>query len=404
MAAFTLSEPVDAAPNPRRAWICGRAPALCLAVSLSFPHAVSARAPFLPLIQELHFSRDGTYIFAETESEITVLSVQPLAMLFRIPGQDVRDAQFTPDSKQIVLIRSGFHVERWSIDDRRRVDEHDVPLNKCGTERLSPDGRHIGGVDQQGTLWLLDVSSGETVLQRKGYGTPVNAMLTSDSSYYSYIYVYTDPSIAQIDFSPDGRCFIATPALDWVDLGTYDEVVLWDLQTAKALRHAGDLSILRQISPLDYYASSRDYQNWPNLGYFVFATPDRLLIADMYWAKKGIVAARLVDFPSGKEIAKPKLPAGPLFRAADPAYVIVRPCGPPPPPERTRAVRPRALNTIPPNLRSAVAEISTGDAIISETPALDAFHNIYIAESSPGTVGIYERGKGLRSTIALKEK
>ena len=367
-----------------RRWL----PALFLASSL-FARAVVAQAPFSSVIRELHFSRDGQYILAETETEITVLTVRPLAILFRIPGQDVRDAQFTPDSKEIVLIRGGFHVERWSIADRSRTSEKAVPLNKCGTERLSPDGRYIAGVDQQGTLWLLEVASGDTVLERRGYGQPVIGIETYNGAYV-YHPIYMDPSIAQVDFSPDGRYFIAAPALSLA--GDRNDTVIWDLQSAKSIRGHRDLALLQYISPLEHVSS---------LGYFVFVSPSRFLIADMYWAREGVVTARLAEFPSGKEIARPKLPAGPLFRAADPAYVIVGECGAPPPPNGKELLPPCNPGRAPVNLWAAAAEISTGQVIRSETPTLDAFHNLYTAESSPDNVGLYQRGKGLVAAIAL---
>jgi len=364
--------------------------ALCLAGSLSAQAILPAQDPFSPLIRELHFSRDGRYILAETDSDISILSVRPLAILFHIPGQNVQDAQFTPDSKQIVLIRNGFHVERWSVAGRSRVSEQDVPLNKCGTERLSPDGRYIAGVDRQGTLWLLEVASGDTVLERKGFGQPV---MSSYSGEYGGLVVYMDPSIAQVDFSPDGRYFVAVRALSWA--GDRDDTVVWDLQTAKTLRRHRDLALLQHISPLEYVGS---------LGYFVFVSPTRFLLADMYWARKGVVTARLAEFPSGKEIARPKLPVGPLFRAADAAYVIVRPCGPPPPPHGKEVLPLCDPQMAPANLRAAAAEISTGQVITSEAPALDVFRNHYIAEYKSGEVGFYERGKGLQASISLHEK
>jgi hypothetical protein len=49
-------------------------------------------------------------------------------------------------------------------------------------------------------------------------------------------------------------------------------------------------------------------------------------------------------------------------------------------------------------------ELSSGEVIISETPALDVLGRYYVAEPSPGTVGLYERGKGLQATVALHEK
>jgi hypothetical protein len=49
-------------------------------------------------------------------------------------------------------------------------------------------------------------------------------------------------------------------------------------------------------------------------------------------------------------------------------------------------------------------ELSTGQVIISDTPALDVFGRYYVAEPSTGAIGLYERGKGLQATVALHEK
>ncbi len=68
-------------------------------------------------LRELHFSPDGRYVLAQDDAEITVLAVRPFAVLFRIPAQDATDAQFTPDSREVVFVRSVAHVERW---ERRR--------------------------------------------------------------------------------------------------------------------------------------------------------------------------------------------------------------------------------------------------------------------------------------------
>ena len=53
--------------------------------------------------------------------------------------------------------------------------------------------------------------------------------------------------------------------------------------------------------------------------------------------------------------------------------------------------------------RSAAAfEFTTGQVIISETPALDVFGRYYVAEPNSGEVGLYERAKGLQEKISLK--
>ena len=66
--------------------------------------------------------------------------------------------------------------------------------------------------------------------------------------------------------------------------------------------------------------------------------------------------------------------------------------------------RPPGPNVAPINHRAAAVEIATGQVIISETPALDVYGRSYLAESSPGVVGLYERGKGLQATIDLHKK
>jgi len=355
-------------------------------------------------IRELHFSPDGHYVVAQDDTEITVLTAQPLAILFRIPAHEVRDAQFTPDSRQIVFISSVSHVERWSIADRTRIALQDVPVTDCGTERLSPDARYLVCVDPEGTLRLLDVGTGRTVLERRKYGkASIDYRTTDDTGGGGRAVVLMDPSKARVDFSPDGRFFLAAPALPFGLInGGEDLVIAWDLQTAKAMHRRGDLMLLRTGSSLEYFADR-------GLQYFTFVTPDRLMIADLFWAKDGVVTARYVAFPAGKEIARPKLPTGPLFRAADPAYIIVRPFGPL---ARSQGhvesghmvYRPPDPQAVPVGQRAAAAEISTGQVIISETPALDVFGRNYVAEPHPGEVGLYERGKGLQATIALYQK
>ncbi|MGO4880672.1 MAG: hypothetical protein ACLP59_07600 [Bryobacteraceae bacterium] len=286
-----------------------------------------------------------------------------------------------------------------------RVALHDVPVTACGTERLSPDARYLVCVDTEGTLRLLDVGTRATVLERKRYGRALLDRTTVDDTGGSgREVVVMDPSRARVDFSPDGQFFVAAPVLPFGLLGAIyggeDLVTTLDLLTGQPVRRRRDLMLLRTGSDVDYFLPPQ---------YFAFVTPDRLIISDMFWAKDGVVTARSVAFPSGKEVGKPKLPAGPLFRAADPAYIIVRPFGSPPESAGKReyghmVYRPPGPNVAPINHRAAAVEIATGQVIISETPALDVYGRSYLAESSPGVVGLYERGKGLQATIDLHKK
>jgi hypothetical protein len=123
--------------------------------------------------------------------------------------------------------------------------------------------------------------------------------------------------------------------------------------------------------------------------FFTFQAPDRLLVSDLLYAKNGHVTAELLEFPSGRLLSKPVLPAGELFPATDPSFVIVRLAG---------------QDTIDRPQRTVAAELHTGELIVSETPALDVLGRYYVAEPRPGWAGLYERGKGLQATIDLHKK
>jgi hypothetical protein len=101
------------------------------------------------------------------------------------------------------------------------------------------------------------------------------------------------------------------------------------------------------------------------------------------WRKKDkTVTGSLVSFPSGEILAKPKIPPGPLFRAADPGFVIVRPCG---------------------KAAACAVEYTSGEMIMSETPALDVLGRYYVAEEASGEVGLYERGKGIQDAVVVPQ-
>ncbi len=70
--------------------------------------------------------------------------------------------------------------------------------------------------------------------------------------------------------------------------------------------------------------------------------------------------ATLVEFPSGKVLSKAKLPPGQVFRAADPAFVLVRPMG-------------WRFADSDPIARSSAVEFRTGQVIMSDADGLDVF-------------------------------
>jgi hypothetical protein len=380
-----------------------------MAIALAYPPVAVGQTGSTPPVslRQLRFSPDGRYVLAQDDAEVTVLTVQPLTIAFRIPARNATDAQFTPDSREVVFATSVAHVERWGIVDRRRVALDEVPLQACATERLSPDGRTLACVDPGGTLWLVDVGSRKTVLKREKYVTEAREYAGGRSARIQLVIL--DPSLARLGFSPDGRFFLAAPAMPYQtpkEVSGAVTVLAWDTHEKKEVPLGGETRDLRHGSSVDYAGASLALQ------YFVFTAPDRLMISSMWSFRRGSVTARLVAFPSGVVLSKPKLRPGPLVRATDPGFVIVRPFPqfplPLPPFEFSLSVggqvfRPPAPQADPANQtrRSEAVEIATGQLIVSETPALDVLGSYYVAEPRPGEVGLYERGKGLQATVAL---
>src|SRR5207248_2899490 len=87
-----------------------------MAVVLAFASAsCAAQGPVAPGLRHVRFSPDGRYVLAQDDADITVLTVQPFAVLFRVPAERASLAHFTPDSRQIVFVSSSMHVDSQRI-------------------------------------------------------------------------------------------------------------------------------------------------------------------------------------------------------------------------------------------------------------------------------------------------
>ncbi len=321
-------------------------------------------------LRQVRFSPDGKYLLAQDDSEIAVITVLTFWVLFRIPADNAGLAQFTPDSRQVVFVSQAEHrarhqlvirevprLERWNIAGEARAEDTPIPAGTCGTQELSPDGRTLACVDPGGTLRLIDVPSGQTIYEKRKFVKP---FVDQESPF---LREHGDLGKATIGFSPDGGFVIASP-------GVLGSPVAWD-----PLRR-GSINLTGQLRNILWEA-------------FVFVTPDRILISHHFNHGKTF-SARLVAFPSGVVVSRPKLPPGPLFRAADPSFVLIRPFG-------------QLDDRDPEPNRAAAVEFGTDQVIVSNaSAALDVFRNHYVAELADGNLGLYERGKGLQAKVNLR--
>lgn len=368
--------------------------------------AVLTRRTLSPLadrLRQLRFTSDGQYVITQDRSGINVLSAQPLAVLFRVPAENAGRAELTPDGRDLVFIRSGTHVERWNLVSHTRTQIAEIPLRQpCIAEKLSPDGRFLVCVDQEWTLRLIEVSSGEPVVERKNFGadwvgetfettrdllpkylktinlgTLEASMLDFPRDNQSFVQasrlvtameLSLDRNLlekAAIDFSPDARFFLAAPE-------QYPGSVLaWDLNK-KAAVHVG--GALRKLNGYPSY-------------HFVFVANNRVLMSPKVHDVKSssMVAARLVEFPSGKVIAKMIVPAGRLTRASDGGFAIIHPSPP-------------NLNLTAPGFQPPMSssgayrvELDTGDVVQTNSPALDILHDLFVSDNAAGEVELRAR-------------
>jgi len=309
--------------------------------------------------RQLRFSPDGKYILAQDASGIAVLTVQPLSVLFSRSAENVSNAGFTPDSGQVWFVSRPSHViapqiafagssaylERWSIADGTRLSRKETRLRKCESSELSPDSRVLACVDTGGTLRSIDVDSGETLFEKKKFS------------------IIGDRGAADLNFSPDGRYLVAVPKR------VEGSPLAWDLRAKEPVKLSGRLKKLETAY------------------HIVFVAPDQVMISSV-WLGTTTVNATLVEFPSGKVLSKAKLPPGQLFRAADPAFVLIRPAGW------------RVLDSTPAP-RSSAVEFRTGQVILSDAEGLDVFGNQFILELPDGKLGLGERGKGVQASVTI---
>jgi hypothetical protein len=208
---------------------------LAVLALLTAVSTAAGRTQSLPsdAIGELRFSRDGRYILAQDASNITVLTVTPLAVLFRIPAQDAIPAQFTPDSRSITFLRGGTRVdaaqiklanagarlEYWSIAGGNRTNTHELPTHSCETEQLSPNGSILACDDLFHTLWLVDTALGSTILRKDDFGW--NTHLKSQSAQ---TIVPPDPGFVESRFSPDVR-IVFSPDARYVVIAVQEHVI-----------------------------------------------------------------------------------------------------------------------------------------------------------------------------------
>jgi len=305
-------------------------------------------------IARFQFSGDGTYILAQDEGGIYLLARDPLKFLFRIDAPEAEEAHFTPDGKNVVFFNALLRVETWNIERQEQIGIADVPaLRPCRQTALSPDARFLACFQEDMTLTLFNVATGETVFQKEKFydfdsGWDEYGRWNQYGGWNKLVYMLTHPELVTLRYSPDGHYFAAGSSTG--------EAVAVDLTTKQKV---GLSSLLQRL--LTYS--------------FTFLGPSRLLGVDSFDRKK----SPIVEFPSGKIIDHVELGDSYLSAASNPQYVLLRRPG-----ERPVGAFDLEQKKIVFSNRSSAADVWGQEAV---------------AERLNGEIGIYEVGKVTASKV-----
>jgi WD40 repeat protein len=174
-----------------------------------------------PEIQHIRISPDGKYVVAQDDSNVFVLEREPLKAVFRFDAADAAAAQFTPDSRGIVLLfdpKGAPRVERWDITTQKRAEVHEIYVKGgCLRSKVAPDGKTLACLTMEMEaglvkvdLNLFDVGSGTSFFFKKGFEV-VRPYTFGNLEVINGIFSASQKileNLMPMAFSPDGHYFV----------------------------------------------------------------------------------------------------------------------------------------------------------------------------------------------------
>ena len=167
-------------------------------------HSIALAPPMNPALLNVRLSPDAKYVLAQDESQIHVLSVNPLKLLFSIDAHGAKMAQFTPDSKSVAFSYADLRVENWDVASQQRAGVLDwADYVGCTQSSLSPDGITFACFTvSDGKQWfkVTDLSNAAIIYQDTIFPDPFDAPLrppsvwswSQDGHYFRYSGQYLD--------------------------------------------------------------------------------------------------------------------------------------------------------------------------------------------------------------------
>ena len=324
-------------------------------------HAVASKTALRPPLRgdvtHLRFSPNGKYILAQDDAGINVLTREPFKPVFRIDAPEADEAQFTPDSENVVFSTSDLRIEIWSVAEEKLSEAHEVVVRKpCLQSLLSPDGKTLACMDEDFALNIFDVKSKTQVFQRKDFYTPdpfflllqsLVRILNSDEINDARL------NLINMGFSPDGKYFAAGQrgvAITAIGVAKENAALIFDLKARSPLSLKGNVKKLIA-------------------GGFAFTAPDRMIAFNPEKPDK----SALLGLPGGEIIEEFPMFPGRLAAATKGNYLLVRP------------FQKSAVGVVDVAKRTAIKG--------NKTPAIDIYDQVFVAERLTGELGLYTTDK-----------
>ena len=127
-------------------------------------HSVLSHVKLTPPLRSpevsLRYSPDGNYLLLQDPAGVAVFLRNPLQILFHISTENAYPAQFSVDSKSVVLVFRDLSFTKWRLSDGGRIAQGDLPgKEECVDGQLSPGSEFFACLQPDLHFVLMEISS-----------------------------------------------------------------------------------------------------------------------------------------------------------------------------------------------------------------------------------------------------
>lgn len=259
----------------------------------------------------IKFSHDGKYLLATDDFAVSVIDREGGKAIFQAHAEDVTEAYFTNENKEVVFLTDNLRFERWNIERSDPLEVRELVLRSdCWEQALSPDGKYLACVDQATNVNIVDTKTGKKVFEKKKF---------YELTVFEYLTWLTrtrrendeDVGFFRIGFSPDSRYVMFSRSNKHRFRIRVDGITAVQSENTA---FAVDTTTMKQLSPR---GSLKKIASRP----YVFVEPDKVLGNPEPKLETGGV----FSFPDGKRLTKVEFGAESVGRTANPRVVTLKP-------------------------------------------------------------------------------